>query len=68
MININAFIISFSAPDVRLLLLEVAEVADVQPHLDVQLLVLYLDVLVERPLRPVRSLAGLHGAAVVPLD
>lgn len=39
-----------------------------QAQLDVQLLMLDLDVLVQRPLGTIRTLAGLHGAAVVPLD
>ena len=39
-----------------------------QAQLDVQLLVLDLDVLVQRPLRTIRTLTGLYGTAVVPLN
>lgn len=39
-----------------------------QPQLNIQLWMLDLDVLVERPLRPVRLLAGLNRAPVMSLD
>lgn len=38
-----------------------------QAQLDIQLLVLDLDVLVQRPLGAIRSLACLHGTTVMPL-